>query len=90
MGMVEKIVTIKQPKSALHSAEKEMTEIAAKRRMGNGPARLYAHLAPENAATLLTNNQCTFVNFSGRTKCFRCQTPQIGMSDLGIPSTLSY
>ena len=28
--------------------------------------------------TILTYQQCTFVNFPGRTRCFRCQTPQIG------------
>ncbi|KAL8734975.1 MAG: hypothetical protein Q9181_002993, partial [Wetmoreana brouardii] len=26
---------------------------------------------------------CTFVNFPGRTRCFKCQTPQIDLSSLG-------
>lgn len=32
-----------------------------------------------NVEALLIDEQCTFVNFPGRTKCFRCQNPHIGM-----------
>lgn len=32
-----------------------------------------------NADALLIYEQCTFVNYPGRTKCFRCQNPHIGM-----------
>ena len=32
-----------------------------------------------NTEALLIDEQCTFVNFPGRTKCFRCQNPHIGM-----------
>lgn len=32
--------------------------------------------------------KCTFANFPGRTRCFRCQTPQIGMSDFEIGRSL--
>lgn len=35
-----------------------------------------------NTTIALKIIQCAFVNFPGRTKCHRCQTPQIGMHSL--------
>lgn len=40
--------------------------------------------------TFLILLKCTFVNFPGRTKCFRCQTPQISPFDQPDAQDFSY
>lgn len=75
-------MTIKQRKFELPSVGKKSMFLEGTRK-GNGSAKLYVLFSRKTAAPKTSNQvQCTFVNFPTRTRCFKCQTPQIGIFSL--------